>query len=132
MILNGKIKERMIFDSWFTPCLENKDGLICPLFRIEEMISGGEKALSVRYWITDTETSLEDAQKGAVLSVMGCPVADMEANEYSYSEYTSGCDYDTNLKIGGHDLQAELESNKGKWIWLDIQNNVEDAGYAIK
>lgn len=44
----------------------------------------------------------------------------MEVNEYSYSEYTSGVDYDTELKVGGHDLMRELIGQRGKHLWLHL------------
>lgn len=122
MILKGKIELKTAFEEYYgTPVLVDSEGnCMCVLFRVQELVMSGKKSLTVRYWITDTETSFDDAKEGAVRTILGAPVADMEANSYSYSEYTYGVDYETELKIGGHDLGNELCGNKGKYAWIEI------------
>ena len=122
MILNGKIEKRKIFEEYYgQPVLvDSERNCVCVLFRVQEMVMSGKKSLTVRYWITDVETSFEDAKEGAVRTMIGAPVAEMEASHYAYSEWTQGVDYETDLKIGGHNLDHELGSNEGKYAWIEI------------
>ncbi len=75
------------------------------------------KQVSVRYWISDVEKTKEQLQESVLKNLIGAVDA-----EYSdrYSDVTGYLWTDENLNIGGHDLLAELRSNKGKFIWLEI------------
>jgi len=87
-----------------------------PLARVlEEEISG--KVVSVRYWVIDKEVTKEQAQghfqaelAGAMSSIFS-PV---------YSEITGYLWTDEEIKVGGHDLLAELEGYIGKWLILEV------------
>ena len=93
------------------------------LLRFIEWAGCHDGKASVRYWVTDKPTRFDDAQAGFLKTLYGNVDADCEASEYSYSEYTSGVDYDSELKIGGHDLLAELQGREGQWLWIEITHN---------
>ena len=46
-----------------------------------------------------------------------------EQVKWGYSEWTSGTDYNSYLKIGGHDLFQELSQKQGEFLLLEI--NIE-------
>lgn len=73
--------------------------------------------VSVRYWITDVQVSREAAQEAFVLSLMGAADCICESR---YSEATGYLWTDEEIKIGGHDLLAELQSHAGKWLILEV------------
>mgnify|MGYP001561316929 CR=1 FL=1 len=75
------------------------------------------KQVSVRYWISDTEKTKEQLQEGALKTLIGAVDADYGDR---YSEITGYLRTDEELKIGGHDLLAELSSSKGKFVYLEI------------
>lgn len=73
--------------------------------------------VSVRYWITDTKCSKEQAQEQFLKKLYGA--ADIEFESH-YSDITGYLWTDEEIKIGGHDLLAELTSHKDKWLILEI------------
>lgn len=75
------------------------------------------KQVTVRYWLTDQQCTREEAQESAVLTAMGAADVDFGAH---YSDYTGYLWTDEELKVGGHDLMAELRSHVGKWLILDV------------
>lgn len=83
---------------------------------LEEEIEG--RQVSVRYWISDTEKTKSELQEDFLKNLVGS--IDAEYNSVCGSEYTGYMWTDENLKVGGHDLMAELRSNLGKFIWLEI------------
>lgn len=122
VLLCGEIATGFVFDSYSTIKLiqdnRYKVDLIC---RFAEVVDSFGSKLSVKYWITDTMTSFSDAQEGIIRQLLGGTIAELEANEYQYSEFTAGIDYDSELKIGGHNLLSELYGQVGKYIWLMIE-----------
>jgi hypothetical protein len=78
-------------------------------------ISG--KNVSARYWVCDKEMTKDQAQKSFLTSLMG--MAHVDFGPY-YSEVTGYLWTDEEIKIGGHDLLAELKSYAGKWLILEI------------
>jgi hypothetical protein len=119
--IGGVIRKGSTFDNWTTIKIIQPDGYkVDLLLRFQEWVDSFGKAVTVRYWITDKPTTKEDAQNGFIRSLFGPITAEMEANSYSYSEYTSGVDYDAMLKIGGHDLMAELWGREGEHLWIEI------------
>lgn len=76
------------------------------------------KQVSVRYYLSDKETSFEDAQTRFVEKLLGKIEVEYRDN---YSEYTGYLWTDENLKVGGHDLMAELRNNVGKFLNLEIE-----------
>ena len=117
----GVIRAGYTFENWKTIKIEQTDGYkVDLLLRFQEWVDSFGKAVTVRYWITDKPTTKEDAQEGFIRSLFGPIAAEMEANSYSYSEYSSGASYDAMLKIGGHDLMVELMGREGEYLWLEI------------
>lgn len=76
------------------------------------------KTVTARYWITDQPVSKEAANEGFMRRVMGDASCDFGAH---YSEVTGFLWMDEEVKIGGHDLIAELRSHVGKWLILEIE-----------
>ncbi len=58
--------------------------------------------------------------EGFLNKLYGAIEADYEKNDYRYSSWTSGTDYDTTLKIGGHNMIEELRDEVDKFIIIDI------------
>jgi len=121
--LHGQIKRGKCFGwNYETIKLARGDGYeVDLLLRFAEWAGCNDGKASVRYWITDKPTTIEDAQAGFVKTLYGAVDADCDANEYSYSEYTSGIGYDSDLRVGGHDLLAELQGREGEWLWIEIR-----------
>lgn len=46
--------------------------------------------------------------------------ADYEKNDYAYSSWTSGTDYDTTLAVGGHNLYSELRNEVDRFIIIEL------------
>jgi hypothetical protein len=89
--------------------------------KINEEFSTGDK-VSVRYYITDTETSEEEAMEANIMRSIGASIDSLDFILEAYSEYTI-LEYNEKLKIGGHDLFAELCSYEGKYLNLTIGVN---------
>lgn len=119
--LSGIVTKGHVFDNWHTIKLEHPDGYkIDLLLRLREWADSYGNKVAVKYWLTDKPMTKEQAQEGFLRTLLGAITADMEANRYSYSELTSGVDYDTELKVGGHDLLRELQGQQGKHMWLHL------------
>jgi len=88
--------------------------------RIEELVMNFGREVNLRYWITDKKVSAKELIDYTVLLQCGEIDVSRAATPYSYSEYTSGIDYDINLKIGGHDLYKELSDKYGKYLYIII------------
>lgn len=78
----------------------------------------GNKFATVRYYISDKEVSLEQAQEHFIRQLYG----EIDAS-YSmrYSEYTGYLWTDEDLNVGGHDLLTELKSYIGKYLILIVE-----------
>jgi len=75
------------------------------------------KKVTVRYFISDTEKSIEELKENQLLSISGAVNADYSSK---YSEYTGYLWTDEELKVGGHDLLNELYSNEGKYLYMEV------------
>jgi hypothetical protein len=84
----------------------------------EELEIIHDKKVSVRYWVTDKEITIEEANELTALISMG--IADVDYG-HVYSEITGYLWTNEDLKIGGHDLLEELRSNIGKWLILEVK-----------
>lgn len=82
-----------------------------------------KKTITVRYWITDKQCSRDEAQEAFMKRVFGMAECDFESH---YSEITGYLWTDEDLKVGGHDLLAELKSHIGKWLILEIDIHQTD------
>jgi hypothetical protein len=80
--------------------------------------------LTVRYFIADTERSLEELDESLIRQIVGAGEADYHSH---YSEITGYLWTDENLMVGGHDLLDELRSHKGKFAHLEITYSKEAA-----
>lgn len=88
--------------------------------RIEELVMNFGREINLHYWITDKRVSAKELVDYTVLLQCGEVDVSRVASPYSYSEYTSGVDYNTNLKISGHDLYKELSEKYGKYLYIVI------------
>lgn len=80
-----------------------------------------ESEVSVSYFLSDEKKSADEILEKWLGKLHGAITADYETNSYNYSSYTYGTDYDTYLKIGGHDMFDELgDGNDGRWCVLKI------------
>jgi len=84
-----------------------------------------ETEVSVSYFISDSKETEEEIKKGWLKKLFGEITAEYETSSYNYSSYTYGTDYDTYLKIGGHDLFDEFDSFIDKYCVLKINVKTE-------
>lgn len=123
------------YQGWLATCeygflslSETEDGCYGP--SLADMITSdwtkGDK-VALRYYIADGPVTLAEATKALVAKTYG---GDLDA-EYvldAYSEYTIE-EWEEGLKIGGHDLIAELETHQGKYAVIVVEasgSNVKD------
>ena len=76
-----------------------------------------DEPVSVRYWLTDREVTLEEAQREAVEQILGKTDIDWGAH---YSELTGYLWTDEEFKVGGHDMIERLRSALGKYLHLEV------------
>jgi hypothetical protein len=76
-----------------------------------------KQQVTVRYWISDSELTREELKENQLLAISGAVYADYGAR---YSELTGYLWTDEKLNVGGHDLLDELESNKGKFLYMEV------------
>ena len=79
-----------------------------------------EKEVSVKYILSDNKKSENEILESLIYELSGSVEAVFEENSYNYSSWTYGTDYDTFLKIGGHDLFNELRFDSRKWLFIKI------------
>lgn len=79
-----------------------------------------ESEVSVSYFISDDKKTEAEIQEGWLKQMFGGITAEYETSSYHYSSYTYGTDYDTYLKIGGHDLFDEFSELNDKWCVLKV------------
>jgi len=79
-----------------------------------------ESEVSVSYFISDEKKTESEIQEGWLKQMFGGITAEYETSSYHYSSYTYGTDYDTYLKIGGHDLFDEFSNLNDKWCVLKV------------
>ena len=84
-----------------------------------------ESEVSVSYFISDSKKTEEEIKEGWLKQLFGGITAEYETSSYNYSSYTYGTDYDTYLKIGGHDLFDEFDSFRDKYCVLKINMKTE-------
>jgi len=83
-----------------------------------------ESEVSVSYFISDSKRTEEEIKEAWLKQLFGDITAEYETSSY-YSTYTYGTDYDTYLKIGGHDLFDEFYNFIGKYCVLKINVKTE-------
>lgn len=108
--------------NWRTILLEQKSGYkISLVHRVEELVLNYGSKVAVNYWLTKKYTTEEELLDMTVKYQEGYIDVDFSASGYSYSEYTSGTDYDVNLKIDGHNLYKILEKKEGMYLYFMIE-----------
>lgn len=85
-----------------------------------------ETEVTVSYFISDTKKTEMEIREGFLKQLVGGITAEYETNSYNYSSWTNGIDYDTYLRIGGHDLFEEFSDYKNKWCILKISIKTSD------
>jgi hypothetical protein len=85
--------------------------------RWQQELGWGKTQVTVRYWISDKEQTKEELIENQVLRISGAASANYSDR---YSELTGYLWTDENLKVGGHDLMAELESNYDKFLYMEV------------
>jgi hypothetical protein len=108
--------------SWFTIKLIQDDGYKIDLVRRfqEAMESCNSNKISVRYYLSDKKCDKDEMVYGWLKKISGFGDVSFDKNDYAYSEWTSGTDYDTNFRVGNHDLLKELQVADGKYLILEI------------
>lgn len=86
----------------------------------EAIESFGMCNCQVSYWLADKRCSKNKMTEELLNKISGSLAANYEKSDYQYSSWTSGTDYDTILKIGGHDLMEELRSQNGRFIIIEL------------
>ena len=76
-----------------------------------------DNVVTVRYYITEKECTIDEAQEVFWNGLCGGVEADVGAH---YSEITGFLWCDEEINIGGHDLIEELHSYVGKWLILIV------------
>lgn len=79
-----------------------------------------ESEVSVAYFSHKEKQTEKEMLSGWLEYLHGEITAEYETNSYHYSSYTYGTDYDTYLKIGGHNLFTEFNDHLGKWFVIKI------------
>jgi hypothetical protein len=74
--------------------------------------------LSVRYYISDAEVSIDELEEAEIRKIVGGGEARFR---HRYSEITGYLWTDEDLIVGGHDLIGILSSQLGKWCHLEIE-----------
>lgn len=119
--LSGIIKKE--YDgSFLTIKLLQEDGYKIDLVgRFKEAMSTANNiSAQVSYWLSDERCTKNEMTEAWLKKISGFLEAEYEASSYSYSSWTRGTDYDTILKIGSHDLLAELEDEEGRFMILEL------------
>lgn len=121
LVLSGFIDTH--WDYWTKLKLVQHDGFkIDVVGRIQEAKeSWNSSKVNISYHISDLELTKQQLTELSVLRYSGALTAEYEANEYAYSEYTHGTDYDTLFKVGNHDLYKTLLEKRGKYLHLEIE-----------
>lgn len=73
--------------------------------------------VTARYFISDTEKSIDELEENLILTSCGCLRADYSDR---YSEITGYLWTDEEIIIGCHDLLSEINENIGKYIYLEL------------
>jgi hypothetical protein len=76
------------------------------------------KEASVRYFISDVPATKDELESDLVRVVCG---ACKSRYGMHYSEITGYLWTDEDFNVGGHDLIAELRSNLGKFLYMEVE-----------
>lgn len=87
----------------------------------EAMMNHKGHMMKVEYWTSDQPCTEDEMKEEFLRRAFGDPKVGYDKNDYCYSSWTWGTDYDTNLRIGGHDIMSELYGEKGKFLLLNLE-----------
>lgn len=110
------------YDSWDKIKLIQEDGYKIDLVgRFQEAYENfHNKKVQVNYWLSNKPCTKQEMTEGFLRKLYGIIDAEYERNDYNYSSWTSGTDYDTKLWIGGHNLYSELRNEQGRFIIIEL------------
>lgn len=91
-----------------------------PFIELWKYDFANRQQVSVRYWISESNKTLEQLQENQLLSISGASEADYGDR---YSDITGYLWTDQDLKIGGHDLFNELIGHVGKYLYMEVVYN---------
>lgn len=113
IVFSGYIKNGDYGDNYDAWLLGDKP--VTLLFQYNNLLN---KNLTISYYISDKEKTLEEAKEGFIKSLFG-----ISSGVYSdhYSEITGYLWTDEDLQIGGHDLLGELGCYEGKYCNLIVR-----------
>lgn len=109
-------------DNWMRIKLVQDDGYKIDLVgRFNEAAeSYKNSSVQVSYYLSDKPCTKNEMIEGWLKSISGSIDAGYTTDSYRYSSWTHGTDYDTNLKIGGHNLYKELRDSEGRFIIIEL------------
>lgn len=122
LLLSGVIRVDY-HDGFSHVYLDQPDGTSLDLvYRIDEVRAICAGKIQLSYFITEHPATMDEATEGFVRKLVGGANDESiyKQSDYSYSEYTTGTDYDTELNIGGHDLFKALIGTNGKYMNMRI------------
>ena len=102
--------------------LIQEDGLQVDLVaRIKEATDSFGKTGQVNYWICEKPCTKDEAIEAFLGHLYGGIEAGYDKVYTYYSTLTGGStDYETELRIGGHNLYRELKGQTGKFLIMEI------------
>lgn len=77
--------------------------------------------MDIKYWISNTRQEDDKLKESFIKKLLGILDVRFEVENWAYSEYTSGTDYNTIFDIGGHSLYSELVSEQDKYLLLEVE-----------
>jgi hypothetical protein len=109
-------------DNWMRIKLVQDDGYKIDLVgRFNEAAeSYKNSSVQVSYYLSDKPCTKNEMIEGWLKSISGSIDAGYTTDSYRYSSWTHVTDYDTNLKIGGHNLYNELRDSEGRFIIIEL------------
>jgi hypothetical protein len=118
--LSGTLKFDL--DDFTMVYLIQEDGYKLDLVkRFAEAISNyGSGGVQVSYWLSDKPCTKNEMVEGWLRKFYGEVEAEYQSEDYCYSIWTHGTDYNTILKVGGHDLYRELLDEEDKFLILEM------------
>lgn len=80
----------------------------------------GYPKFKLKYYLSNRPCTKDEMMEGWLKQLVGYIDANYEENYYSLSVWTDGCECDTIIRIGEHDLFAELSEKEGKFIIIEL------------
>lgn len=95
--------------------------------RIIEMVDSFGETGQVNYWISDKPKTKDEMVEGFLKKLYGHIEAKYDSDWHYYSTLTGGnMEYDTELKIGGHNLYNELQDKEGMFLIIELSFKEEE------